>query len=130
MTVAPIDLYASFIRLHRGGRVSVAPQRFDSDGDEWRVMTFHVETDGDVHADHWERHPEADEAVSCLTGAVRVYLRPEQPGATEEEEIQLAAGAAMIVPRGRWHRIALDCPSDIMSITFPRGSQLERRVAP
>lgn len=40
----------------------------------------------------------------------------------------LAAGTAVIVPRGRWHRIELDAPSDIMSVTLPRGSRLLKRT--
>ncbi|CAL9271862.1 hypothetical protein SUDANB5_00306 [Streptomyces sp. SudanB5_2050] len=95
--------------------------------DDWQLMTFHVETDADVHGDHWEIHTEADELVSCLAGGIRLYFRPEQPGA-EEGEVRLAAGTATIVPRGRWHRIALDGPSDIMSVTLPRGSRLQKRT--
>jgi quercetin dioxygenase-like cupin family protein len=126
VTVNPINLHASFLRLHHGGRVSAVQQRFDTDEDDWRLMTFHVETDSEVHADHWEHHPEADEAVLCLTGAVRLYLRSQHGEA--EDEIKLDAGTAVVVPRGRWHRIALDGPSDIMSITCPRGSKLKKRA--
>jgi hypothetical protein len=67
--------------------------------------------------------------VLCLTGALCRYLRPEQNGETEAA-IRLTAGAAVIVPRGRWHRIAWDGPSDVMSITYPRGSRLEKRAQP
>ncbi|MER6028469.1 cupin [Streptomyces sp. NPDC001851] len=90
-------------------------------------MTFHGETGADVHADHGEVHPEADEVVSCLTGGIRLVFRPEQPG-EREEEVKLTAGTAVIVPRGRWHRIALDAPGDLMSLTLPRGSRLEKRT--
>ena len=83
-------------------------------------------TDADVHADHWELHPDAEEVVSCLTGGIRLYLPPEQPGAAEE--IKLAAGTAVIVPRGRWHRIDLAAPSDIMAVTLPCASRLEKRT--
>jgi hypothetical protein len=38
------------------------------------------------------------------------------------------AGTAAIVPRGRWHRIELDIPSNIMAVTLPRGSRLEKRT--
>ncbi|MEU8686563.1 cupin domain-containing protein [Streptomyces sp. NPDC048611] len=99
---------------------------FDPGRDGWQLMTFHVETDADVHADHWEVHSAADEIVCCLSGGIRLCLRPQQPG-EKEEEIKLAAGTAVIVPRGRWHRIARDAPSDIMSVTLPRGSRLEKR---
>ncbi|WKX73653.1 cupin domain-containing protein [Streptomyces sp. XD-27] len=127
MTVTPIDLFASFIHLRQGGHVHAEQPVFDPERDGWQVMAFHVETDADLHADHWEVHPEADEVVCCLSGGIRLYLRPERPG-DEEEEIRLAAGTAAIVPRGRWHRTALDAPGDIMAVTLPRGSRLEKRT--
>ncbi len=127
MTVTPIDLFSSFIHLDHGGQVSAERQEFDPERDGWQVMTFHVETEADLHADHWELHPDADEVVSCLTGGIRLYLRPERPGDTEEE-IKLTPGTAVIVPRGRWHRTELDAPGDIMAVTLPRGSRLEKRT--
>lgn len=90
MTTAPIDLFASFLHLAKNGEVSVEEPVFGLEKDGWQVMTFHVETDADVHGDHWEIHTAADEVVSCLTGGIRLYLRPEQPG-DEEEEVGLAA---------------------------------------
>ncbi|AZM56435.1 cupin [Streptomyces sp. WAC 01529] len=125
MTVTPIDLFASFIHLDQGGQACAAKPVFDTERDGWQLMTFHVETDADVHADHWEVHSAADEVVSCLSGGIRLCFRPQRPG-EKEEEIKLTAGTAVVVPRGRWHRIALDAPSDIMSVTVPRGSRLEK----
>ncbi|GAA2444083.1 hypothetical protein GCM10010191_70950 [Actinomadura vinacea] len=127
MTVTPIDLFASLLHLHQGGGIHAEPRAADSERDGWRVMAFHAKTDADVHADQWEVHPEAEEVVSCLIGKMRLYLRPERPG-QPEEEIRLAAGTAAIVPRGRWHRIELDTPSNIMAVTLPRGSRLEKRT--
>ncbi|GAA2654902.1 cupin domain-containing protein [Streptomyces vastus] len=130
MTVTPntpIDLFASFIHLREGGQVHAEQPVFDPGRDGWQLMAFHVETDADVHAGHWEVHPEADEFVSCLSGGIRLCFRPERPG-DKEEEVKLTAGTAVVVPRGRWHRIALDAPGDIMSVTLPRGSRLEKRA--
>ncbi|MER6942684.1 cupin [Nonomuraea sp. NPDC000554] len=127
MTVTPIELLASFIHLHQGGKIHAGSRTTDSDQDGWQLTAFHAKTDADVHADHWEVHPEAEEVVSCLIGKIRLYLRPELPG-QEEEEIRLVAGTAAIVPRGRWHRIELDVPSNIMAVTLPRGSRLEKRA--
>ncbi|MFD1936607.1 MULTISPECIES: cupin [Nonomuraea] len=127
MTVTPIDLFASAIHLHQGGQIHAGKRTTDFDQDGWRLLAFHAKTGADVHADHWEVHPEAEEIVSCLIGKMRLYLRPERPGG-EEEEIRLMAGTAAIVPRGRWHRIQLDIPSNIMVVTLPRGSRLEKRT--
>ncbi|MGW1195436.1 cupin [Streptomyces sp. NPDC002536] len=128
MTTTPIDLFASFLHFRQGGQVRAEQPVFEPGRDGWQLMTFRADTDADVHADHWEVHPEAEEVVSCLTGGIRLHFRPEQPG-EEEAGIRLTAGTAVIVPRGRWHRIALDVPSDIMSVTMPRGSRLEKRTA-
>ncbi|MEG8277581.1 cupin [Streptomyces sp. AHA2] len=125
MTLAPFGLFTSFVRLGGNGEVRAEEPAFDPEQDSWQLMTFHVETDEDVHADHWEIHTEADEVVSCLAGGIRLHLRPERPG-EREEVAALTPGTAVVVPRGRWHRIALDAPSDIMSVTLPRGSRLER----
>ena len=126
MTVTPIDLFESLVHLHHDGRMHTGRRTFDPEQDGRRLMAFHAETDADVHAGHWEIHPDAEELVSCLTGGIRLYLRPERPG-EDEEEVRLTAGQAAIVPRGRWHRMELDAPSDLLSITPPRGSRLERR---
>ncbi|MGW4327498.1 cupin domain-containing protein [Nocardia sp. NPDC004573] len=93
------------------------------DGD-WQLAAFHVESDADVHADQWEVHPSSDEAVCCLAGALRLYLRAEQPG-DDETMVRLTAGTAFVVPRNRWHRIELDEPSDIMSIGLRHETRQE-----
>ncbi|WP_018352838.1 cupin domain-containing protein [Longispora albida] len=126
MTTATLDLFSSFVHLTPGGQMQAGPQVFDPGREGWQVMAFQVETGEDVHAGHWEVHTEADELVSCLSGGIRLYFRPEAPGG-EEEEIAVPAGRAVIVPRGRWHRIELDGPSHILSVTLPRGSRLEKR---
>ncbi|TMR12056.1 cupin domain-containing protein [Nonomuraea turkmeniaca] len=127
MSVTPIDLFASTLQLHEGGTIHAGKRPLDSDEDGWQLTAFHAKTGADVHAGHWEVHPEAEEVVSCLIGKIRLYLRPERPG-QQEEEIRLTAGTAAIVPRGRWHRIELDIPSNIMAVTLPRGSRLEKRT--
>lgn len=81
MTTPVIDLFASTLQFRPDGDVRVAERRMtSSDSGAWQIATFHVETDAEVHADHWEMHPEAEEAVCCLTGDVRLYFRPTTPG--------------------------------------------------
>ncbi|MFE9846767.1 cupin [Streptomyces goshikiensis] len=128
MTMPAIDLFASALQFRPDGDVRVAERRMtSSDSGAWQIATFHVETDAEVHADHWEMHPEAEEAVCCLTGGVRLYFRPTTPGGAEDM-VQLSAGTAVIVPRGRWHRLELNAPSDLMSITLRHGTRLEKRT--
>ncbi|WP_407547818.1 cupin domain-containing protein [Streptomyces sp. Pv4-95] len=126
MTTSPIDLFVSALQLRADGHVRAAERQMtSSDSGTWQIATFHVETDAEVHADHWEMHPEAEEAVCCLSGGVRLYFRPAMPGGTEDV-VQLKAGTAVIVPRGRWHRLELNAPSDLMSITLRHGTRLEK----
>ncbi|GHI02064.1 cupin [Streptomyces cellostaticus] len=128
MTTTPINLFASALHFHPDGEVRAAERQMtSSDFGVWQIATFHVDTDAEVHADHWEMHPEAEEAVCCLTGGVRLYLRPATPD-DAEEMVQLPAGTAVIVPRGRWHRLELDAPSDLMSVTLRHGTRLEKRT--
>lgn len=128
-TVPSIDLFASSLHIHPDGNIEAAGKRSTNAPDTWQIATFHVVDDADVHADHWEMHPEAEEAVCCLTGSVRLYLRPADPDGAEDM-VRLKAGNAVIVPRGRWHRLELDAPSDLMSITLRHGTRLERRTDP
>ncbi|GGS76400.1 cupin domain-containing protein [Nonomuraea spiralis] len=125
--VVPIDLFASSVHLRRDGEIHTARRTAAPEPDGWRLTAFHAKTAADVHADQWEVHPEAEEIVSCLIGKIRLYLRPEREG-EGEEEIRLTAGTAVVVPRGRWHRIELDIPSNIMVVTVPDGGRLEARV--
>ncbi|MFD0890731.1 cupin domain-containing protein [Streptosporangium algeriense] len=127
MNTSPIDMFALGIHLGDDGTVLAGERRMTGDSGGWTVAAFHVETDEDVHADHWEMHPQADEAVCVLSGGARLYLRQENPE-REEEAVTLTAGTAFVVPRGRWHRLELDGPSDLMSITLRRGTRLERRL--
>ncbi|MFI9629572.1 cupin domain-containing protein [Streptomyces sp. NPDC052042] len=129
MTAATIDLFASALLFHPDGDVHAAERQMSgSESDAWQIATFRVKTDADVHADHWEMHPEADEAVCCLAGGARLYFRSTAGSDAPDEMVRLAAGTAVIVPRGRWHRLELDGPSDLMSVTFRRGTRLEKRT--
>ncbi|WP_031044183.1 cupin domain-containing protein [Streptomyces sp. NRRL F-5650] len=129
MKTTTVDLFASALHFRPDGDVrAVERQMTSGDSGAWQIATFHVETDADVHADHWEMHPEAEEAVCCLAGGVRVHFRPDRPG-DAEEMVRLKEGTAVIVPRGRWHRLELDAPSDLMSITLRNGTRLEKRTA-
>jgi hypothetical protein len=42
--------------------------------------------------------------------------------------VTLATGTAYVVPQNRWHRLEVDGPTDLQSITSRRGTRLERRA--
>ncbi|MEU6586889.1 cupin [Nocardia sp. NPDC046763] len=126
MQLTPIDLFARGVRMLTDGRVFDEPRRMSGDVEGWTMAVFHLESAADAHADHWEIHPSGEELVAVLTGGIRMYLRPETPGA-DEDSITLGPGQACIVPQNRWHRIELDEPTDMMSVSLRHGSLLERR---
>lgn len=127
MTLAPIDMQNRTIHIHPDGALRDEDKRTPAAPSSRQLATFHAETDQDVHADHWELHPSAEELVCCLAGAMRLMLRPEQPDAPEET-VRLTAGTSFVVPRGRWHRIELDEPTDLLSLTLRHGTRLEPRA--
>ncbi|HET6633606.1 MAG TPA: cupin domain-containing protein [Streptomyces sp.] len=127
MTPAPIDLADRAIHFHPDGTVRDEDKRTPARPGSRQLATFHAESDQDVHADHWEQHPSAEEVVCCLTGAMRLMLRPEAPDAPEET-VRLSPGTCFVVPRGRWHRIEVDEPTDLLSITPRHGTRLESRA--
>ncbi|MER7623723.1 cupin [Streptomyces sp. NPDC126503] len=127
MTVTPIDLSSFSLHIRPDARVRAEQPVFDPERDGRQLMTFHVETDADVHGDHGEIHTEADEVVSCLDGGIRLLLRPERPG-DQEEAVALTPGTAVIVPRGPPAPRRPGRPSDVMSLTLPHGSRPERRT--
>ncbi|MGW1992548.1 cupin domain-containing protein [Embleya sp. NPDC001921] len=122
-----VDVFERALRLAEGGRISIGERRMSGADQGWQVAAFRVETDADLHADHWETHPESDEVVCVWTGALRIVLRAEE-GTGEESPVTLRAGSAFLVPRGRWHRLEFEEPADLMSIARRSGTRLERRA--
>ncbi|WP_227998479.1 cupin domain-containing protein [Nocardia australiensis] len=124
MPLTLIDMFATGLHFLPDGEVRPGERRMATDLGGWQLATFHVETDADVHSDEWEVHPAAEEAVCCLSGALRLYLRPEHPD-DPETMVRLTSGTSVVIPRGRWHRIELDQPSDIMSVGLRRDTRRE-----
>ncbi len=60
-----------------------------------------------------EMHPDGDELLYLLSGAVTVRL--ELPGG--DREVSLGAGEALVVPQGTWHRITLREAGQLLHIT-------------
>jgi mannose-6-phosphate isomerase-like protein (cupin superfamily) len=119
-----VDLFAEHLVFEPDGAARRDQRRMFTEESGWRLGMFHADTDDEVHADHWERHPNCEEAVSCVRGGIRVVLRAERQNGTDDV-VALPAGRGTIVPRGRWHRIELDEPSDLLVVTVRSGSQLE-----
>jgi len=74
----------------------------------------------------WEMHPNGDECLHLLSGAVDVVTE-EAPGGRVTE---LRAGGACVVLRGRWHRLVVREPGDLLFITPTLGTQHRDVVDP
>jgi mannose-6-phosphate isomerase-like protein (cupin superfamily) len=119
MAESPIDLANSVIGLQRDGRARLVPQtpgrpptRIDGYTVGAPVMTGPAPHAG-------EMHPDGDELLYLISGKISVVL--EQGGA--ERVLEVLPGQAVIVPRGVWHRVVPNEPSQMVHITPGPGGQ-------
>jgi mannose-6-phosphate isomerase-like protein (cupin superfamily) len=84
-----------------------------------RLLALHrIAGPADVHYPVWEMHPEGDELLILVSGGLAVEYRVG--GA--ERRTALEPGAALSVPAGHWHRLAVEAPSVMIAITPRRGT--------
>lgn len=84
-------------------------------GDGWLVTANRFERDTPM----WEMHPEGDELLLMLSGALDVVF----DGADGERAVELRAGSACRVPRGTWHRLVVREPGLMLGVTRGKGTQ-------
>ncbi|WP_308820134.1 cupin domain-containing protein [Pseudonocardia alni] len=121
MSIPTHDLFAVPARLDAGRIHPEARGIMHDPGPGWTIAAFRVHQPEDVHPDHWEAHPLADEIVCVLDGSVRLTLRGTEDAA--EQAAELTSGRFVVVPRGRHHRLELLGPSTLMSITDRTGTR-------
>ena len=83
-----------------------APERIDGLTIGAPHLTGDAPHDGEVH-------PDGDEVLYLMSGAVSVRL--ELPGG--DQHVDLAAGDALVVPRGVWHRVTMVEPGQLLHVT-------------
>lgn len=109
---APFDLSRAVVGLRRDGRAVRVP---NPAGPPVRIDGFTVGaprmTQPAPHAG--EMHPDGDELLYLVSGAITILL--ELPDG--DRTVDLAAGDAMVVPQGTWHRITLREPGQLVHIT-------------
>jgi mannose-6-phosphate isomerase-like protein (cupin superfamily) len=66
----------------------------------------------------WEMHPDGDEIVVLLSGAVDLVL--DEPGG--QRTVELRDRSAAVVPRGVWHTANVFGPSEALHITRGAGT--------
>jgi len=118
----PFDPSRTYVQLlDGGGAVPIA-----AGPDFWRA-TVNQHAEGrlafacpfDRDSPTWERHPQGEEFVYLLSGAVDFVL--ERVGG--DEIVELEAGSAYLVPRGVWHRQIVRSPGHILFVTPGKGTE-------
>jgi mannose-6-phosphate isomerase-like protein (cupin superfamily) len=126
-------LSSSFVHLRDGGdagRVELTPAfwRQSASGKKQHdriVGVFEFKTASDLHSSMQEMHPEADEVIYLVSGAIDLIL--DESGG--ERIVSLQAGEASIVPRGVWHRLVMRKPGKLLFVNSRTGMQ-GRKAAP
>ncbi len=114
----PLDLSQIVIGLRRNGCAQIMPSapgppaRIDGYTVGAPVLTRNPPHNG-------ERHPDGDELLYLISGHVSVHLEE----ADSERVVDLRPGQAFIVPRGAWHRVVLNEPSQLFHITPGPGGE-------
>jgi len=124
-TQSGFDLFGTYVHLGATGEAPAVEggdefwrlpaTELDRKFGGWLVSAYHMTADTRA----WERHPSGDELLYLLSGAIDVVLEMDDG----ERTIELRAGSACVVPRGRWHRQIVRSPGDILSMTFGKGTQ-------
>jgi mannose-6-phosphate isomerase-like protein (cupin superfamily) len=122
--IKTFELSQAAIQLRDDGTAEPSTSRGVTDPGAWTVASFHADTDRALHSDVWECHRSGHELLSVLSGAVNVHLRDEGDG--DEAVVTLTPREALIVPVGRWHRLTVEEPADLLVITPRAGTRHER----
>ncbi len=86
----------------------------DRFGQGWLISEFAFTQDWP----NWEMHPQGDEFVYLLSGAVELLLER----GSGIETIVLAGSGAVVVPRGVWHTAKVRTPSRMLHVTRGEGT--------
>ena len=125
------DLATTFVHLDPEGgaeplRVSRSFFASPRSGEYARLVgAFDFASDADLHSSMQEIHPQADELLLVVSGALDVVLE----GDDAERTVPLEAGQAAIVPRGVWHRLVMRRPGRLVFINNRRDMQSRRASA-
>lgn len=125
MPATPFDLHRTYVHLQPDGRATPIPvddQFWATIATRTELHDGHLVTRGRSTEDwpHWEMHPEGEELVVLLSGAVDLVL----DDGTREWTVELRPeSSTWINPRGVWHRAIVHEPSELLFVTAGRGTQ-------
>ena len=120
------DLFNTFVHLRDDGALStievndqfwqglMTGARTDLN-EGWLIAAFRMTENSPT----WEMHPAGEEFLYLLSGAMDIVMQTEDG----ERTVQLRTAQACIVPRATWHKQIVHEPSDLLGITFGKGTE-------
>ena len=123
------SLFATPIHLGLGARAAIQPDftgmawyadyvaRNAADGTEGRLVSLSRFTE---NWNSWEMHPEGDEVVLCVAGAMTLH---QEMADGARATVVLAPGDYAINPPGAWHTADVDGEATALFITAGWGTQ-------
>jgi hypothetical protein len=94
---------------------SLPEEKMVAVGAEWLVSEYEFTSDWPT----WEMHPNGDEFVYLLSGALELLLEE----AEGTRSLSLVGTGAIVVPRGVWHTAKVHAPSRVLHVTLGAGTQ-------
>lgn len=94
---------------------SLPPEELERHGQKWLIGEYDFDSDWPS----WEMHPNGDEIVYLLSGAMDFILEENQ----SNRVIELRSKGLIIVPRGIWHTAKVYEPSRILGVTLGGGTR-------
>jgi len=89
------------------------------DGSNRMLFLQTARSNDDVHAAQWERHPNGDELVCLVSGAIDVVM--EEPSG--ERVVPLEPFRGLVIPHGVWHRLRVRKPAVLLAVTRPERTE-------
>ncbi|TDT42713.1 cupin domain [Streptomyces sp. BK208] len=124
-----VDLFSSMFRLRHDGTVGTEEFSMRPDLDGWTAVAMRAEKTADLKsAANWMRHPDGDEVMCVLSGALRIYYRTGgEQDADGELRGRIGPGGAFVVPSDAWHRVELEEPTEMVVVLRAEGTVVEQR---
>jgi mannose-6-phosphate isomerase-like protein (cupin superfamily) len=131
-TIERLDLARTFVRLSNDGNIDAIPlttafwrgKGAAASGDRF-VGIVDFSSSEDLHSSSQEVHPDGDELVVVLAGAIHVMV----DDGSSETAIALDVGQAAVVPRGMWHRLVMREPGRLLFINIRTSMRSRARRA-
>ncbi len=106
------------IEIFEGGDKfwSLAESDLDKIGENWLITEFHFEEDWKS----WEMHPNGEEIVCLLSGAMNLLLKKDD----KIQTIELRGKGSVVIPRNTWHTAKVFSPSNMLVITLGKDTEI------